>query len=234
MVKNAFILYAHQDNQSFNFSLKNVAQEYFQKSGWKVEVSDLYQMKFDPVASPQDFSRESISERFKYSREQVSAVQENRLRQDILKEQKKLLNADLFIVQFPMWWYGMPAILKGWFDRVLTKGSLYCDGQIYDRGIFKGKRTLITMTTGGTPNPTVRDEDIEQIVNYWNHGILYFLGFEVLDPFIVFSPSALSKSKRTSKLEDYRKYLENLENTQGVPYKTLEKSGQSHQLKCIG
>ena len=47
------------------------------------------------------------------------------LSHDIRAEQEKLAWADTLVVQFPLWWYGMPAILKGWFDRVFVKGFAF-------------------------------------------------------------------------------------------------------------
>ncbi len=44
---------------------------------------------------------------------------------DIDAEQRKLVAADAVIFQFPLWWLGMPAILKGWIDRVFAYGLAY-------------------------------------------------------------------------------------------------------------
>lgn len=41
---------------------------------------------------------------------------------DIRREQDKLPRADTLVVQFPLWWFGPPAILKGWFDRLFVQG----------------------------------------------------------------------------------------------------------------
>jgi putative NADPH-quinone reductase len=54
----------------------------------------------------------------------------------------------LLIFQFPMWWFGMPAILKGWVDRVMVRGFAYAKGRKQDTGMFKGRRAMICTTTG--------------------------------------------------------------------------------------
>lgn len=198
---NIFLLYAHLEPQSFHGALKELAVKTLENQGHVVEVSDLYAMSFNPIASRNDFGSHQNCSYFKYSQEQAHAASCNTLTNDIQNEQTKLLNCDLWILQFPIWWYGFPAIIKGWLDRVLTKGNLYQSGQVYDRGIFKKKKALIVTTTGGTPNPTVNHDGIRQIVHYWNHGILYFLGFSVLEPFIVFSPSRMNANERSQTLK---------------------------------
>lgn len=224
-----FIIYAHQESKSFNGALRDIAINHFQKSGHEVTVSDLYAMNFNPIASPNDFKTISNPKSFKYSQEQKFSSANHSLANDIMEEHQKLLSCDLLIIQFPLWWYGFPAILKGWIDRVITKGSLYDDNKIYDRGLFKGKRAFFSLTTGGTPNPTVNHKDIEQIVGYLNHGILYFLGFEVLKPFIVFSPARMTPEMRSEKLEEYKTHLTNLFPINFAP---LPKTSKSHCLQC--
>ena len=43
------------------------------------------------------------------------------------------------ILHFPLWWFGVPAILKGWFDRVLVKGFAYDAGKVFATGLLRGK-----------------------------------------------------------------------------------------------
>lgn len=57
-------------------------------------------------------------------------------------ELDKLLACDLLVLSFPVFWFSVPAILKGWIDRVLVSGSVYGGMRFYDRGGFKGKRAV--------------------------------------------------------------------------------------------
>lgn len=64
----------------------------------------------------------------------------------------KLFWCDALILQFPLWWFGLPAILKGWVDRVFASGRrIYGGGKWYDRGVFAGKRAMCSVTIGGPP-----------------------------------------------------------------------------------
>uniref|UniRef100_A0A8B9KUD2 NAD(P)H dehydrogenase, quinone 1 n=1 Tax=Astyanax mexicanus TaxID=7994 RepID=A0A8B9KUD2_ASTMX len=75
--------------------------------------------------------------------------QDGRLSDDIKEEHNKLLEADLVIFQFPMYWSSVPGIMKGWIDRVLTQGFAFSLQNMYDNGIFRDKKALLSFTTGG-------------------------------------------------------------------------------------
>ena len=62
----------------------------------------------------------------------------------------KLARCDLLVLQFPIWWLGMPAIMKGWIDRVFAIGRTYGGGRWFDRGMMAGKRAMLAVTVGGT------------------------------------------------------------------------------------
>jgi len=116
-----------------------------------VVVSDLYKMNFNPVAQKSDFKYLKNNNFFKYPIEQEHAYKNNILSKEIKSELSKLLWADIIIFQFPLWWSSVPAILKGWFDKVLIYGGIY--GGAY--GKFKNarlsnKKAIISTTTGSS------------------------------------------------------------------------------------
>src|SRR4029079_4648856 len=115
------------------------------------EVSDLYVEGFNPVAGRHDFSSVANPDRFHYQSEQELAARCGTFAPEIQREQERVRAADLLVLQFPLWWGSVPAILKGWFDRVLAYGFAYVDGRRFDTGLFKGRRALFSVTTGGTP-----------------------------------------------------------------------------------
>lgn len=85
---------------------------------------------------------------------------------------------DFVIFQFPPWWYSVPAILKGWFDRVFAYGFVYSRNMRYDTGGLKGKIAFVSITTGFPKDaytPYGMDGDIhEKILYHINHEMLYF------------------------------------------------------------
>lgn len=156
-------------------------------------VSDLYALNFKAVADQEDFLNRQNEDFLKYAVEQKNAVKTNSFSKDILEEQEKLLLADFVIFQFPLWWYSVPAILKGWFDRVFASGFVYERNMRYDTGALKGRKAMLSVTTGSPKHaytPYGMDGDIdEKILYHINHGMLYFSGLEPVEPFIAWTPS---------------------------------------------
>lgn len=146
---NVLILYAHPEPGSFNAAMKTVAVETLGNAGHEVVVSDLYTMRFNPMVGASDFEGERADPAFlSIAAEQTRAHETGTFAADIVAEQDKLRRADLLILQFPVWWFGMPAILKGWADRVFARGFAYAAGRKYDTGVFRGKTAMIAATTG--------------------------------------------------------------------------------------
>ncbi|MCG4934242.1 NAD(P)H-dependent oxidoreductase, partial [Dorea formicigenerans] len=71
--------------------------------------------------------------------EQYDAARTGAFAADVRTEIDHLLAADLVILQFPLYWFSVPAIMKGWIDRVFANGIIYGDGRWYDRGALGGK-----------------------------------------------------------------------------------------------
>lgn len=123
MTRTVLWLSAHPEPQSLNGSLRDDGIQHLQQLGYRVVESDLYAMGWDPVVQPADAGL-APGEQFRVSAAVRDAYTEDRLPVDVATEQAKLFETQAVVVQFPLWWYGMPAILKGWFDRSLSVVSL--------------------------------------------------------------------------------------------------------------
>uniref|UniRef100_F6VKD9 NAD(P)H dehydrogenase [quinone] 1 n=1 Tax=Xenopus tropicalis TaxID=8364 RepID=F6VKD9_XENTR len=209
--KRALVVLAHAERTSFSYAMKEAAVQALKMNGWDVTVSDLYTMKFNPVVSRNDISGDAIDpDHFSYPAEATQAWKAGRLSQDIVEEQNKLEAADLVIFQFPMYWFGLPAILKGWFDRVLTGGFAYTYQSMYDNGHFKNKKAVLSFTTGGMESmytPTGINGDINVALWPLQQGILHFCGFQVLEPQICYSISHTPPERRSEILEAWKARL---------------------------
>ncbi|WP_244467997.1 NAD(P)H-dependent oxidoreductase [Nitratireductor soli] len=145
---NALIVFAHPEPASFNGALRDTAASSLRSGGHSVEISDLYGENFDPVEKAAHYARRLDPQQFVPLAEQRSAGREGTLPVAVRREIARLERADLVIFQFPLWWHAQPAILKGWFDRVLVNGLLYDSTRRYGRGVFKGKRAVLSVTAG--------------------------------------------------------------------------------------
>jgi NAD(P)H dehydrogenase (quinone) len=213
-MKKVLIIHAHPEPESFCASLKNTAVDYFNSTGAEVKVSDLYNMHFNPVGGKSDFIQLSNPDYFKYQAEQVFAVQNNFIEEHLKLEMDKLEWCDTLIFNFPIWWFGLPAILKGWVDRVFAMGFVYGAGKgVYDSGSFKDKTAFLTFTSGGPEvayGKSGKNGELESILFPIHHGMFYFAGMTVLPPFISYSPVRLEDEQRQLELQRYKNYLKNL------------------------
>lgn len=180
------IIHCHPEPKSFNATLTDAAVAECKYLGDTVEVSDLYAQEFDPVEKAAHYGNRENDGIFSPLAEQRHAYQTKTLPHEVEREIDRLERADLVVFQFPIWWHSVPAMLKGWFDRVFVSGGLYTSKMRYDRGYFRGRRAVCSVTTGA---PAVsfeaggRGGEISQILWSTNYS-LYYMGFEVLSPFV--------------------------------------------------
>jgi NAD(P)H dehydrogenase (quinone) len=211
---NVFILNAHAEPQSFNGALFQTAQETLRTAGHAVAISDLYAMKFDPVSDRRNFTSVKNPDFFKQQIEEMHATEVGGFAPDLEAELRKLEACDLMIWQFPLWWFGLPAILKGWADRVFAMGRTYGGDRFYGNGMFKGKRALLLLTTGGPEEVYLKggwNGDIHAILRPVQPGILRFTGWDVLAPNIVYALVRVSAAARQDALQAWSTRLRRIE-----------------------
>ncbi len=235
IIVNILVVYAHPEPKSFNGAMKDAAVETLQGAGHEVVVSDLYAMGFKAVVGAGDFTGERADADFlSIATEQTKAYETGTLAPDIVAEQDKLRRADLVIFQFPVWWFGMPAILKGWADRVFARGFAYVGGRKYDTGMFRGKTAMVAATTGTSADtyaPDGIDGDILAVLWPLHNGLLRYAGFDVLPPFIAYMPGRVGPGGRQAYLEAYRKRLVELDRTPKLFFHPAEDYGTDERLK---
>ena len=116
------LVFAHPEPRSLNGALRDVAIKELAIQGHEVRVSDLYADRWKSEVDRADFPSVAPDARFKPASASKKAFAANALTEDVRAEIDKLLWADALILQFPLWWFAMPAILKGWVDRVFAYG----------------------------------------------------------------------------------------------------------------
>ena len=230
-----FIVHAHPEPKSFNGAMTQIAVDALSNAGHQVVVSDLYAMQFNPVSGRDNFTTVFDPDRFRQQAEEAHAAAHDGFAPVLREEMDKLFWCDALILQFPLWWFGLPAILKGWVDRVFASGGkIYGRGKWYDRGVFVGKRAMCSVTIGGTS--TMYSESglsgpISTILFPINHGILYFVGFGVVEPFLVHAPARLNESARARELDRYRDRVLTLSGASTIDYPALSAFDEHYKLK---
>ena len=222
---NVLIVHAHNEPQSFSTALYKLAEETLHGQGHEVQVSDLYAMNWNPVASAADFGARANPEYLVYALEQREGAKAKTIAADIQAELDKLLWADLVIFNFPIYWFSAPAILKGWFDRVLVSGICYGGKRFYDQGGLAGKKALVTVTLGGRDHMFGNDAihgPLEDMLRPILRGTLAYTGMSVLPPFVAWHVPYISNDARQDFLRQYQDRLQHLENDQPLEFVRLD------------
>lgn len=126
------IIYAHPNSQSLNSHLKQILIEYLSDSGHEVIVRDLYQLNFNPTLSLEDLQGQRMG----------------LVAHEVKQEQEFITWAEHITFIYPIWWTGMPAIMKGFIDRVFSYGFAYRYDHGVQKGLFTGKQTTVINTYG--------------------------------------------------------------------------------------
>lgn len=200
------IVYAHPEPSSFSGALKDAAVAAIERAGHQAMVSDLYAEAFNPVAGRHDFTTVADAKRFHYQTEQSHASVYQGFAPDIVREQQRLADAGLVILVFPLWWGGMPAILKGWFDRVCAYGFAYADGKRFDNGYFRDRRAMFAISTGGTEARFSADGsygEMQHVLHGVRRCMLEYLGLEVVDPFVAYGAPRVDDARRAAYLREW-------------------------------
>lgn len=184
---HALILLAHPEPRSFNAHLAAQAAEQLRHDHSQVDVVDLYAEGFDPLEAAWHHPRRLQPERFDAQREQRHSAELEQLPADVRRHLHLLRVADLVILQFPLWWFAAPAILKGWLDRVLVYGPMYNSRQRHEHGVMQGKRALLSVTTGSSARACAVDgrEGDTRLLLWPLMYSLRYVGFEVMEPCVV-------------------------------------------------
>lgn len=203
----AHIVFAHPNLLSYNGQLRNTAIQSLEAIGWSVSISDLYQIKFKASADEEDFTSLYNTDFFDLQSEQQVASERQTYSADIKREQAFLSEADLIIFQFPLWWYSMPALMKGYIDRVFSYGWAYGSGQA-----LAGKKVLVSMTTGAPAFAWTENNrgTIKEIFKHLFVGTFGLCGVESLEPFIVYGAKRQTMQDKNIIFETYRNRLAEL------------------------
>lgn len=132
------VVVAHPIGDSLCQSLAQTAVQALTEAGHEVRVEDLYEAGFSPSLT--------VDERTTYYRPPFDAS-------EVQAQIERLLWAEGLVLVFPTWWFGFPAILKGWFDRVWAPGIAYDHAS--DLGPIKPRlhnlRRALALTSLGSP-----------------------------------------------------------------------------------
>lgn len=182
------VIYAHPNPKSFNHAVKETLVEELRKAGREVSVRDLYSLNFDPLLKDADFD----------------AIQKGAALPDVKAEQDHIRAADIVVFVFPLWWAGMPAMLKGYIDRVFTEGFAYKITENDMIGLLNDKKVLIITTTGAPQEMYEESGMFRSMGQTIDEGIFRFCGMEIIEHKYLTAIPYITENDRKKMLEDLK------------------------------
>ena len=156
--KKVLVINGHPDNESFNYALSEAYLKGLEDADVHVELLNIADLNFNP--------------NLKYGYRKISELEP-----DLLAAIDKIKEADHMVWILPMWWYGMPALMKGFIDRIFLPGFFfkYQKGNPFPKKLLKGKTARLIITAD-----TVRWYDRwfmgSPLINQFKKGTLEFCG----------------------------------------------------------
>lgn len=209
---NVLIVYAHHEPSSFTAAMKNTAYSTLNAQGHTVVISDLYGQGFSAVAQKWDFAT-TTGNHFNYMIGQKhAAALDMSFSPDIVGEMEKVKTADFIIFIAPFWWMSVPAILKGWFDRVFAMGVAWDGGKFYENGLLRGKQAMLVLATGHPAEyyqqSGLHHATVTQMLHPISYGTLAFCGLDVHEPYVATNVLGASQIDLAQALKDLSFRLE--------------------------
>jgi len=183
------IVFTHPSASSFNHALLDNISAGLKEAGHEVRIKDLYKENFDPILTGEDLTQ----------------LHNGQIPEKVAKEQEQLLWADGLVFIYPLWWFDRPAMLKGWFDIVLTNGLAFEYSSEGVKGLLNHKKALVIITAGGSKQYFIDNDALQLIHRPVTDGTLSFCGIKDVSHQIYYDITNLSDDERKAILEETKK-----------------------------
>lgn len=187
------IIYSNPEEESFSHEIKEYVKKISKEDGNEVIVRDLYKIGFNPILS----------------KEEVRLQDEEKVIDEIKREQEYIDWADFISFIYPIWWM-IPAMMKGYFDRVLSYGYAYRFEDGKPKALLKKK--AVRYNSMGTPRKIYEKNGLREAYEKTiDSGILKSSGINVVDSILFGGNPRKNKGLQEIYLEELdqslRKYL---------------------------
>ncbi|MBF0317489.1 MAG: NAD(P)H-dependent oxidoreductase [Nitrospirae bacterium] len=182
------VIHTHPNPRSFNHAIKDAFIDELKSNGHEVRLRDLYAIGLDPVLRASDFE----------------AIMGGLVPDDVKTEQDHIRWADIITFIHPIWWSGLPALLKGYIDRVFSLGFAYSmDGHAL-KGLLHDKKVLILNTTGADRQTYEQSGMLAGITKTIDDGIYRFCAMEVIGHKYLYAVCCVTQEERLTMLAEVR------------------------------
>ena len=155
-------VFCHPRRESFSGAVLDRFAAGAEAAGHDVEVADLYGEGFEPRMSRRDL-------------QQFDGVA---MPPEIIAEQARVERSDALALVFPLWWWSMPAMLKGWLDRVWSAGWAYESRRDPEGSLLDARPCTLLVPAGASSRMMASHDYPDKIVSLWRYGVLDYCGVE--------------------------------------------------------
>ena len=181
---HVLVVLDHPNPASFSAAAAQHFMNGAKAAGHSVELADLHAEGFDPSWSMAD----------------IASDEGGTTPEDVITEQARVAKADAICFVFPLFWWGMPSMLKGWIDRVWTWGWAY--DQLKDPELsLQRARSGVLLIPAGARSDEVQDAGYRAAMETtWMHGTFGYFGFSPRKLELLYGAKG-SPERRTSLLK---------------------------------
>jgi NAD(P)H dehydrogenase (quinone) len=191
---NFLVVYSHPNPKSFNQAIKETLVKRLEENRASVRVRDLYALHFDPVLKAED----------------LAAFQQGKVPDDIKVEQDHVRWAEGLVFICPVWWGGVTANMRGYFDRVFSLGFAYRYTANGPEGLLKGKKAYLINTLGASSDEYERSGMFQSIRQTLDEVIFDFCGVTIVGHTFFGSVVTCPPSQRSAMLEEVKQIADNI------------------------
>lgn len=189
---HVLVVLSHPDPNSFSHGIARRFMDGVETAGHTCELADLHAEGFDPCWNMADIENEGKTPLA-----------------DILKEQLRIDKCDAVCFVFPLFWFGMPAMLKGWIDRVWSWGWAYDQLDDHNKSLQKDRTAVMLIPAGANPNKWEPYEEIEKsMIRIWETGTLGYFGFKEKHTHVLNGSTGSDERRKTLLERAYQAGLE--------------------------
>jgi NAD(P)H dehydrogenase (quinone) len=188
---NILIVYAHPVSSSFNSQVLESVKAELLESGHQVKVADLYAEGFQCAMTADDFVQ----------------FEGKPMPEEIREEQARVEWSDGLVFIFPIWWWSLPAILKGWIDRVMSYGWAWVDPNDPNSGYLKKRKILVLASAGASAEALAKREYDKAFQTQFEVGICEYCGFKDVTMQFLYSITLDSTETHIKKQLEKSNYL---------------------------
>jgi NAD(P)H dehydrogenase (quinone) len=179
------IVSAHPNPFSFNAAVRGVLADSLAKAGHEVRHSELYETGFGATLTGQEL---------------LDSFQGGETPLDVKAEQEKISWADAICFIYPTWWMNMPAVMKGYIDRVFAFNFAYAYGERGLVALLQGKQGLVIQTAGRSER-NLKERGLERAMRLIAKEGIMDAGIDIVEHLFLYAVNTADETERAAMLQ---------------------------------